>query len=62
MNGLMKVVGGLYRIQEFDISWVLETFTQNDGPVKMEIGGYEYLVKKGSQRYHLFKKKGLTCT
>lgn len=58
----MKVVGGLYRIQEFDISWVLNTFTKSGPLVTIEIDGFTYKVHKGSQRYHLFKKKGLTCT
>lgn len=62
MNGLIKCVGGLYRIKEFDIQYVLETFTKfSKKPIAIEIDGFTYAVKTGSMRYHLFKKKGLTC-
>lgn len=70
MNGLVLGKGGLYRIKEFDIDWVLRTFSEGllnkkayvpDLEVKIVVNNFTYLVKKGRLKYKLFLRDGLTC-
>lgn len=53
-------------LKEFKIEYVLNNFAKkgirnHEKSVKVEVNGKEYLVYLSSQRYVLFKSKGLRC-
>lgn len=55
------VCGGLFRIKEYDINYVLLEFTKCGEREKVNHNSIEFLIKRRSGRYILFKNKGLKC-